>query len=70
MDNEEILLQQQAQRDQALSVQLLQLQMHYRERAVEHALELNKQQLKQQTSVEELVNNANAIYCFYKGNSK
>lgn len=44
--------------------------MYYRERAVEHALELNKQQLKQQSSVEELVNNANAIYCFYKGNSK
>ena len=43
-------------------------EMYYRERAVDHALELVKQN-KQIVSVEALVNNANVIYRFYKGTS-
>jgi hypothetical protein len=43
-------------------------QMYYRERAVDHALELNKQS-KQYTSVSELMYNANVIYNFIKGKS-
>lgn len=43
-------------------------ELYYRERAVEHALELSKQN-KQHQSVAELVYNANVIYSFYKGNS-
>ena len=41
-------------------------EMYYRERAVEHALELTKQN-KQHQSVEGLITNANVIYSFYKG---
>ena len=40
--------------------------LFYRERAVEHALELNSQ-TKQYTSVEQLMHNANVIYNFIKG---
>ena len=43
-------------------------EMYYRERAVEHALELLKQS-KQPESVGTLIFNANVIYSFYKGNS-
>jgi predicted nucleotide-binding protein (sugar kinase/HSP70/actin superfamily) len=43
-------------------------QMYYRERAVDHALELNKQN-EQYASVEDLLHNANAIYNFIKGKS-
>lgn len=68
MNNEELLLQQQAHRDQALSVQLLQLQMHYRERAVELALGLAKS-AEQKWTAEELTHYANVVYCFIKGNS-
>jgi hypothetical protein len=42
--------------------------LFYRERAVEHALELNSQ-TKQYTSVEQLMHNANVIYNFIKGKS-
>ena len=43
-------------------------EMFYRERAVDQALELNKQS-KQYTSVSELMYNANVIYNFIKGKS-
>jgi hypothetical protein len=43
-------------------------EMFYRERAVDQALELNKQ-TKQYTSVEQLMHNANVIYNFIKGKS-
>jgi hypothetical protein len=43
--------------------------MYYRERAVEHALELQKQNKAANWRVEELLYNANVIYSFYKGNS-
>ena len=43
-------------------------EMFYRERAVDHALELNKQN-KQYVSVEELVHNANVFFNFIKGKS-
>jgi len=43
--------------------------MYYRERAVEHALELQKQNKAANLRVEELLYNANVIYSFYKGNS-
>lgn len=43
-------------------------ELYYRERAVDHALELNKQN-KQYVSVEELVHNANVFFNFIKGTS-
>ena len=43
-------------------------EMYYRERAVDHALELVKQN-KQIATVQALVVNANVIYRFYKGTS-
>ena len=54
--------------EQNLAYQKERDELYYRERAVEHALELNKQS-KQNLSVEWLVHNANVIYSFYKGNS-
>ena len=54
--------------EQNLAYQKERDEMYYRERAVDHALELVKQN-KQIVSVEALVNNANAIYRFYKGTS-
>ena len=45
-------------------------EMYYRERAVEHALNLQKQNKADHWPVETLVENANAIYCFYKGTEK
>jgi hypothetical protein len=54
MDSEELMFRM--ERDQ----------MYYRERAVDHALELNKQN-KQYVSVEELVHNANVFFNFIKG---
>jgi predicted nucleotide-binding protein (sugar kinase/HSP70/actin superfamily) len=43
-------------------------EMYYRERAVDQALELNKQN-EQYVSVEDILHNANAIYNFIKGKS-
>jgi hypothetical protein len=43
--------------------------MYYRERAVEHALMLLKQN-EETGSVVELIHNANVIYSFLKGNLK
>ena len=42
--------------------------MFYRERAVELALTLQKQNRESHWSVNDLVENANVIYCFIKGN--
>lgn len=44
-------------------------EMYYRERAVDHALVLMKQNKYSEASVEELMFNANAILNFYKGTS-
>ena len=44
-------------------------EMYYRERAVDHALVLMKQNKYSDGSVEELIFNANAILNFYKGTS-
>lgn len=43
-------------------------EMYYRERAVDHALILMKQNKYSESSVEELIFNANAIFNFFKGN--
>ena len=42
-------------------------EVYYRERAVDHALVLMKQNKYSEASVEELMFNANAILNFYKG---
>jgi hypothetical protein len=52
--------------DEELMFRMERDQMYYRERAVDHALELNKQN-KQYVSVEELVHNANVFFNFIKG---
>jgi len=54
--------------DEELMFRMERDQMYYRERAVDHALELNKQN-EQYVSVEDLLHNANAIYNFIKGKS-
>jgi predicted nucleotide-binding protein (sugar kinase/HSP70/actin superfamily) len=54
--------------DEELMFRMERDQMYYRERAVDHALELNKQN-EQNASVESLMHNANAIYNFIKGKS-
>jgi hypothetical protein len=54
--------------DEELMFRMERDQMYYRERAVDHALELNKQN-GQNASAESLVHNANAIYNFIKGKS-
>ena len=54
--------------EQNLAYQMGRDELYYRERAVEHALELTKQN-KQHKAVEELILNANVIYSFIKGNS-
>ncbi len=55
--------------EQTLAHQKERDRMYYRERAVEHALELHKQNKAAPWSVEELVHYANVINDFYKGNS-
>ena len=54
--------------DLELEYQKVRDEMYYRERAVEHALELHKQNKAEPWSAEALTHYANVIYCFYKGN--
>ena len=54
--------------DEELMFRMERDQMYYRERAVDHALILMKQN-KQHESVGELIHNANVIYNFIKGKS-
>ena len=55
--------------DLELQYQKVRDEMYYRERAVEHALELHKQNKAASWSAEELTYYANVIFNFYKGNS-
>ena len=55
--------------EQNLAYQKVRDEMYYRERAVDHALELHKQNKAAPWSAEELIYYANAIYRFYKGTS-